>query len=159
MKGQAVNIFVTTTQFCHCSMSAVVVEWVWLCSSNFIYRRWNLPYVIFTSWNITDFLTLKNEKTTLSNLGHTNRLWQMGQWGVVSEPWSETVGGPWGTKLTLSDGPHQTHSHSSFFLSFLPLLLGCRDIKRGSYGNSLEVQWLGHPTPTVGVQAHPWLGN
>lgn len=39
-EGQAVNIFVTTTQFCHCSMSAVV-EWVWLCSSNFIYRRWN----------------------------------------------------------------------------------------------------------------------
>ena len=55
-----------------------------------------------------DFLTLKDEKTTLRNLGHTNRLWQMGQWGMVSEPWSETVGGPWGTKLTLSDGPHQT---------------------------------------------------
>ena len=63
-----------------------------------------------------DFLTLKNEKTTLSNLGHTNRLWQMGQWGV----WCLSPGlqrlEVLGALSSLSNGPHQTDSHSSFFL-------------------------------------------
>ena len=74
-----------------------------------------------------DFLTLKNEKTTLSNLGHTNR------W--ASEVWCLSPGlqrlEVLGALSSLSNGPHQTDSHSSFFLSFVPLLLDCRDIKRG----------------------------
>lgn len=158
-EGTSSNIFVTTTQFCHCSMSAVVVEWVWLCSSNFIYRRWNLPYVIFTSWNSTDFLTQKMRKPPPATWAIQT---DCGRW--ASEVWCLSPGLKQLEVLgALSSHPLRWASPNSLpqqLLSFfLPLLLGCRDIKKGLIWEFPGGPVVRAPHPTVGVQFIPGWGT
>lgn len=82
-------MFVTTTQFCHCSMreqpwlnACGWVQWVYLQTLKF------KVYIIFTSWNIIIliFLTIKKMRKPPSALWAIQTGWQTGLWGVPPTP-------------------------------------------------------------------------